>query len=101
MVAHKEKDGRAGRGLEEALGLLGQGFLRGGLGSSLLKGPAVSQELRVGLSHTYVALGRSLGPAWLERQLGPVLGHLLELAGSPRAGGNHTEGAVWPSCWPS
>ena len=49
-----DKGGRSERSLEEALAVLGQGFLKGGLGSSLLKGSAVSQELRVGLSHAYV-----------------------------------------------
>ena len=58
----------------------------------------MSRELRVGLAHPYVALGQSLGAAWLERHLGPVLGHLLELAGSPRAGGDHTEAVLSRSC---
>ena len=50
----QDKGGRSERSLEEALAILGQGFLKGGLGSSLLKGSTVSQELRVGLSHAYV-----------------------------------------------
>lgn len=94
----KQEKGKGERSLEDALNILGQGFLRGGLGSSLLKGSTVSQELRVGLSHTYVAMARALGPAWLERHLHPLLTHLLELAASPRTAGDHTESVLTRCC---
>ena len=91
--------GKSERSLEDALAILGQGFLRGGPTSSLLKGSSsVSQELRVGLSHTYVTMARCLGPSWLERHLPTVLNHLLELAASPRAGGDHTESVLTRNC---
>ena len=83
--------------LEEALGLLGQGFLRGGLGSflkgtgDLMKSGGVSAEVRVGVSHSYVVMVRSLGPGYLERNLATILSHVLELASNPRAGSSHTE----------
>ena len=91
--------GKSERSLEEALAILSQGFLRGGPTSSLLKGSSsVSQELRVGLSHSYVTMARCLGPSWLERHLPTVLNHLLELAASPRAGGDHTESVLTRNC---
>ena len=94
-----EKGNKSEKSLEEALSILSQGFLRGGPTSSLLKGSSsVSQELRVGLSHTYVAMTRCLGPTWLERHLSTILNHLLELAASPRAGGDHTECVLTRNC---
>ena len=90
--------------LEEALGLLGQGFLRGGLGSflkgtgDLMKSGGVSSEVRVGVSHSYVVMIRSLGPGYLERNLATILGHVLELASSPRAGSSHTEVVCARNC---
>ena len=94
-----------GTGLEEVLGLLGQGFLRGSLQGSFLKGSdliksggGVAQEVRVGVAHSYVCLVTRLGPAHLERHLAPILGHVLELASSPRAGSQHTEMVCTRNC---
>ncbi len=86
-----------GKSVEEALNLLGQGFLRGGLGSSFLKSAAggsasPSPELRVGVSQAYVAAFTWLGPAWTERHLHAALTHVLDLAGgSSRSAASHTE----------
>ena len=76
--------------LEEALNLLGQGFLKGGVGS-FLKGSLVSPELRVGVGHAYVEMIRYLGPVFLERHLVTIVQHILELASNPKAGNSHTE----------
>jgi len=90
--------------LEDALSILGQGFLKGGIGSflkgtgDLMKGSVVSQDLRVGVSHAYVAMVRTLGPVWLERNLSVVLNHILELASSPKAGSNHTDAVCSRNC---
>jgi len=90
--------------LEDALSILGQGFLKGGIASflkgtgDLMKGSVVSQDLRVGVSHAYVAMVRALGPVWLERNLSSVLNHILELASNPKAGSNHTEAVCSRNC---
>jgi hypothetical protein len=87
--------GGGGKSVEEALNLLGQGFLRGGLGSSFLKSAAggsaaPSPELRVGVSQAYVAAFSWLGPAWTERHLHAALTHVLDLS-SRSAAASHTE----------
>lgn len=90
--------------LEDALGLLGQGFLKGGVGSflkgtgDLMKSSVVSPELRVGVSHAYVVMIKTLGPVYLERQLVTIVCHILELASNPRAGSSHTETVCARNC---
>ena len=90
--------------LEEALGLLGQGFLRGGLGSflkgtgDLMKSGGVSPEVRVGVSYSYVVMVRRLGPAFTERNLATILSHVLELASNAKAGSSHTETVSSRNC---
>jgi len=92
------------KSLEEALSILGQGFLKGGIGSflkgtgDLMKGSAVSQDLRVGVSHAYVAMIKALGPVWLERNLSIILNHILELSSSPKACSSHTEAVCSRNC---
>ena len=72
--------------LEEALRLLGQEFLLGGLGSllkgtgDLMKSGGVNSEVRVVVSHSYVTIVRSQGPCYLERNLGTIHDHVLELS---------------------
>merc|ERR1719450_1165268 len=90
--------------LEDALGLLGQGFLKGGVGSflkgtgDLMKSSVVSPDLRVGVSHAYVIMIKYLGPVYLERHLSTILTHILELASNPRAGTSHTETVCARNC---
>merc|ERR550519_2889676 len=83
--------------LEDSLGLLAQGFLKGGLGS-FLKGGVVSPELRVGLSHSYVVMIQQLGPAYLETNIRLILSHVLELASSTKSGSSHTETVCCRNC---
>ena len=65
----------------------------------LMKGSAaVSQELRVGVSHAYVAMLRSLGPVWLEKNIPAVLVHLLELTTNPKAAPTHTDAVCSRNC---
>ena len=90
--------------LEDALGLLGQGFLKGGVGSflkgtgDLMKSSVVSPDLRVGVSHAYVIMIKYLGPVYLERHLSKILTHILELASNPKAGTSHTETVCARNC---
>ena len=83
--------------LEESLGLLAQGFLKGGVGS-FLKGTVVSPELRVGVSHSYVVMIQTLGPAYLETNIRVILSHVLELANNTKSGSSHTESVCCRNC---
>ncbi|KAL8169274.1 UNVERIFIED_CONTAM: HEAT repeat-containing protein 5A [Gekko kuhli] len=70
---------------EEALDLLGTGFLRGSSGflrasGDILKGTSsVSRDVRVGVTQAYVVFISTLGGPWLERNFSALLSHLLEL----------------------
>ncbi|XP_037575108.1 HEAT repeat-containing protein 5B-like isoform X1 [Dermacentor silvarum] len=91
--------------LDEVLGLLASGFLRGGIGflkgsaGEMIKGgSSVSREIRVGVTHAYVVLFQRLGGLWLERHLPAVLSHLLELVGHPRAVQTHVDAVYSRKC---
>lgn len=91
--------------LDEVLGLLASGFLRGGIGflkgsaGEMIKGgSSVSREIRVGVTHAYVVLFQRLGGLWLERHLPVVLSHLLELVGHPRAVQTHVDAVYSRKC---
>uniref|UniRef100_A0AAY4A7U5 HEAT repeat-containing protein 5A n=1 Tax=Denticeps clupeoides TaxID=299321 RepID=A0AAY4A7U5_9TELE len=77
--------------LEEVMGLLSGGFLRGNagflrVGGDLLKGTSsVSRDVRVGISQACVVLVSSLGGTWLELNFSALLDLLLELVSHPRA----------------
>uniref|UniRef100_A0A8D2Q469 HEAT repeat-containing protein 5A n=1 Tax=Varanus komodoensis TaxID=61221 RepID=A0A8D2Q469_VARKO len=70
---------------EEALELLGTGFLRGSSGflrtsGDILKGTSsVNRDVRVGVTQAYVAFITILGGQWLERNFSALLSHVLEL----------------------
>ncbi|KAF4530055.1 hypothetical protein B566_EDAN016405, partial [Ephemera danica] len=92
--------------LEDALSILMSGFLRGGGGAGFLKGTGeiikgtstVSRELRVGVTHAYVLLARTLGPSWLERNVSSWSSHLLELVASPKAAASHVDAVYSRKC---
>ena len=86
--------------LEDALAILMQGFLKGGSGSGgLIKGGSpVSREVRVGVTHCYVVTVQTLGTTWLERNLGTVLNHLLELVSHPKAATSHVDAVYSRRC---
>nr|XP_006116426.1 HEAT repeat-containing protein 5A isoform X2 [Pelodiscus sinensis] len=71
--------------LEEALQLLGTGFLRGSAGflrasGDMLKGiSSVSRDVRVGITQAYVVFVYTLGGQWLERNFSALLSHILDL----------------------
>ncbi|XP_067318972.1 HEAT repeat-containing protein 5A [Anolis sagrei] len=70
---------------EEALDLLGTGFLRGSSGflrasGDILKGTSsVSRDVRVGVTQAYVVFISTLGGQWLERNFSALLSHVLDL----------------------
>ncbi|CAI4225162.1 unnamed protein product [Auanema sp. JU1783] len=71
--------------LEDALQLLSAGFLRGGIGG-FLKGNSGSaaasgglREVRVGIAMGYVELFREMGTNWLEKNVGMICKHLLDV----------------------
>ncbi|XP_044520994.1 HEAT repeat-containing protein 5A [Gracilinanus agilis] len=71
--------------LEEAMELLGTGFLRGSSGflrasGDMLKGTSsVSRDVRVGVTQAYVVFVSTLGGRWLERNFATLLSHVLSL----------------------
>uniref|UniRef100_A0A8C6JQ64 HEAT repeat-containing protein 5A n=1 Tax=Melopsittacus undulatus TaxID=13146 RepID=A0A8C6JQ64_MELUD len=71
--------------LEEAMELLGTGFLRGSCGflrasGDMLKGTSsVNRDVRVGVTQTYVVFVSTLGAQWLERNFSAFLSHTLYL----------------------
>ncbi|NXE45117.1 HTR5A protein, partial [Casuarius casuarius] len=71
--------------LEEAMELLGTGFLRGSCGflrasGDMLKGTSsVSRDVRVGVTQAYVVFVSTLGGQWLERNFSAFLSHILDL----------------------
>ncbi|CAD6191634.1 unnamed protein product [Caenorhabditis auriculariae] len=72
--------------LEESLQLLAAGFLRGGIGGFLKgsSGGAVvaggQKDVRIGVAMAHVEMIRELGSTWLEKNLGAVCQHLIDLA---------------------
>ncbi|XP_041340039.1 HEAT repeat-containing protein 5A isoform X2 [Pyrgilauda ruficollis] len=71
--------------LEDAMELLGTGFLRGSCGflrasGDMLKGTSsVSRDVRVGVTQAYVVFVSTLGAQWLERNFSAFLSHALDL----------------------
>ncbi|XP_042908893.1 HEAT repeat-containing protein 5B [Parasteatoda tepidariorum] len=91
--------------LEEVLGLLSSGFLRGGIGflkgsaGEMIKGSSsVSREIRVGVTHAYVVFIQKLGGVWLENNLNVMLTHLLELVTNPKAIPTHVDAVYSRKC---
>ncbi|KAK0412174.1 hypothetical protein QR680_006073 [Steinernema hermaphroditum] len=70
--------------VEEAMNLLGAGFLRGGLGGFLRSGSGAAaggqKEIRVGMALAYVELVNELGSDWLEKNSAFFVKHILDLA---------------------
>lgn len=104
MIQYKGKGGGGGAQqqrlpLEDVLAILMQGFLRGGSGSGLIKGGSpVTQDVRVGVTHCYVAMIEHLGTSWLEKHLTPILVHVLELVSQPKAAASHVDAVYSRRC---
>ncbi|KAF6204448.1 hypothetical protein GE061_002789 [Apolygus lucorum] len=90
--------------LEEALGVLMSGFLRGGSGflrgtGEIIKGSSgVAREVRVGVTHAYVVFVQMLGCDWLERNLSTFVTHILELVSNPKAASSHVDAVYCRKC---
>lgn len=90
--------------LDEALGLLQTGFLKGGVGflkgtGEIIKGTTgVNREVRVGVTHAYVEFIKIIGSPWLERNLSSVLNHILELVANPKIATSHVDAVYSRKC---
>nr|XP_022914802.1 HEAT repeat-containing protein 5B isoform X2 [Onthophagus taurus] len=90
--------------LEEALGILMSGFLRGGVGflkgtGEIIKGSSgVNREVRVGVTHAYVTFVAILGSVWLERNMKSLLNHVLYLVANPKVGSSHVDAVYSRKC---
>ncbi|XP_043289102.1 HEAT repeat-containing protein 5B isoform X2 [Venturia canescens] len=90
--------------LEEVLNILMSGFLRGGVGflkgtGEIIKGSSgVNREVRVGVTHAYVVFVQMLGGAWLERNIGTLVAHVLDLVANPKAASSHVDAVYSRKC---
>jgi hypothetical protein len=90
--------------LDEALGILMAGFLRGGVGflkgtGEIIKGSSsVNREVRVGVTHAYVIFVQILGSVWLERNIKSFLSHILYLVANPKAASSHVDAVYSRKC---
>ncbi|XP_031777136.1 HEAT repeat-containing protein 5B isoform X2 [Nasonia vitripennis] len=90
--------------LEEVLNILMSGFLRGGVGflkgtGEIIKGSSgVNREVRVGVTHAYVVFVQMLGSTWLERNIGTLVGHVLDLVANPKAASSHVDAVYSRKC---
>ncbi|GFG34432.1 hypothetical protein Cfor_07683, partial [Coptotermes formosanus] len=102
-AAHQNK-GFKPISLEEALGVLMSGFLRGGVGflkgtGEMIKGSSgVNREVRVGVTHAYVIFVQILGSVWLERNITTLLTHVLDLVANPKAASSHVDAVYSRKC---
>ncbi|KAK5639624.1 hypothetical protein RI129_012116 [Pyrocoelia pectoralis] len=90
--------------LDESLGILMSGFLRGGVGflkgtGEIIKGSSgVNREIRVGVTHAYVVFVQILGGVWLERNMKAFLSHVLYLVANPKAASSHVDAVYSRKC---
>ncbi|KAL3290046.1 hypothetical protein HHI36_023417 [Cryptolaemus montrouzieri] len=90
--------------LDEALGILMSGFLRGGAGflkgtGEIIKGSSgVNREVRVGVTHAYVTFVQILGSVWLEQNMKAFLAHILYLVANPKAASSHVDAVYSRKC---
>lgn len=90
--------------LDDALGILMSGFLRGGVGflkgtGEIIKGSSgVNREVRVGVTHAYVIFVQILGGQWLERNIKVLLNHVLYLVANPKAASSHVDAVYSRKC---
>ncbi|XP_019760374.2 HEAT repeat-containing protein 5B isoform X2 [Dendroctonus ponderosae] len=90
--------------LDEAMGILMSGFLRGGVGflkgtGEIIKGSSgVNREVRVGVTHAYVTFVNILGSSWLEKNMKAFLSHILYLVANPKAASSHVDAVYSRKC---
>ncbi|KAG5327693.1 HTR5B protein, partial [Pseudoatta argentina] len=101
-VAHNKGVKQAS--LEEVLNILMSGFLRGGVGflkgtGEIIKGSSsINREVRVGVTHAYVIFVQMLDGTWLERNIGALIAHVLDLVTNPKAASSHVEAVYSRKC---
>ena len=78
---------------DEMLRHLADGFVKGTSNSGV-----ASREVRVGITHAYIALFKGFGPDWLEKNLLFVLHHLLALLAIPAITSSPTEAMYSRKC---
>lgn len=90
--------------LEEALGILMSGFLRGGFSflkgtGEIIKGSSgANREVRVGVTHSYVMFVKIMGSVWYEKHLSTFFSHILELVANPKAASSHVDAVYSRKC---
>lgn len=90
--------------LEETLGILMSGFLRGGVSflkgtGEIIKGSSgVNREVRVGVTHSYVVFVQYMGSVWFEKNLNTFFVHILELVANPKAASSHVDAVYSRKC---
>lgn len=90
--------------IDEALGVLMSGFLRGGVSflkgtGEMIKGSSgVNREVRVGVTHAYVVFVQTMGGVWLERNMQVFLTHVLDLVANPKAASSHVDAVYSRKC---
>ncbi|KZC10298.1 HEAT repeat-containing protein 5B [Dufourea novaeangliae] len=90
--------------LDEVLNILMAGFLRGGVGflkgtGEMIKGSSsINREVRVGVTHAYVVFVQMLGGSWLERNVGALVAHVLDLVTNPKAASSHVDAVYSRKC---
>ncbi len=89
--------------LEEALNLLASGYLRGGIGflkaGEMIKGSStVNREVRLGISHAYVAFVNEMGASWVEKNIVFFLDHLFEVLTNAKSCATHLDAIYSRRC---
>ncbi|KAM8920662.1 HEAT repeat-containing protein 5A isoform 2-T2 [Pelodytes ibericus] len=90
--------------LQEALGLLSTGFLRGNSGflrggGDILGGTnCTARHVRLGVTQAYIVLVSTLGGQWLARNVSVLLLHAVDLVSHPKANQNPAEAASVRRC---
>ncbi|XP_050534619.1 HEAT repeat-containing protein 5B isoform X3 [Daktulosphaira vitifoliae] len=90
--------------LDDALGILMNGFLRGGMGflkgtGEIIKGTSGShREIRVGVTYSYVEFVQTLKNDWLEKNLFAFMRHVLDLVVNPKSASSHVDAIYSRKC---
>ncbi|KAM4662617.1 HEAT repeat-containing protein 5A [Discoglossus pictus] len=90
--------------LQEALGLLSTGFLRGNSGflrggGDMLGGSSTNtRHVRLGAMQAYIVFISTLGGQWLSRNVPEILSYIMELVSHPKATQTPTEAACSQRC---
>ncbi|OXA59612.1 HEAT repeat-containing protein 5B isoform X2 [Folsomia candida] len=102
MTSTATQKGTKAVSLQEGLGVLMTGFLRGATsflkGEIIKGGSGVNREVRVGVTHAYVSFVEKMGSSWLEKNLDIFTNHILELVANPKAATSHVDAVYSRKC---